>query len=116
MAHVSERCAEISTPRLAKNIILFSLPLMFSNVLQVLFHMADVAVIGKFSGTESLGAVGSTAVSGVSALSAVAPFTGSASILTSAFLVSSQGITKETTAAPLLRSTTEIESASLKTS
>ncbi len=62
MAHVSEKRAEISTPRLAKNIILFSLPLMFSNVLQVLFHMADVAVIGKFSGTVSLGAVGSTAV------------------------------------------------------
>lgn len=52
----------ISTLKLTKKIILFSLPLMFSNVLQVLFHMADIAVIGQFSGTDSLGAVGSTAV------------------------------------------------------
>ena len=62
MTNVKERAGEISTPRLVKNIILFTLPLMFSNVLQVLFHMADIAVIGKFSGTVSLGAVGSTAV------------------------------------------------------
>ena len=47
---------------LAKNIMLFSLPLMLSNLLQVLFHMADVAVVGQFSGTLALGAVGSTAV------------------------------------------------------
>lgn len=47
---------------LSKNILLFSLPLMLSNVLQVLFHMADVAVVGQFSGTLALGAVGSTAV------------------------------------------------------
>ena len=52
----------VSTPRLIKNIIVFTLPLMLSNLIQVLFHMADVAVIGQFSGTISLGAVGSTAV------------------------------------------------------
>lgn len=62
MTNAKGKAGEISTSRLVKNIILFTLPLMFSNVLQVLFHMADVAVIGKFSGTESLGAVGSTAV------------------------------------------------------
>lgn len=54
---------------LFSQILLFSLPLMASNVLQVLFHMADVAVIGKFSGSISLAAVGSTAT-------AVALFTG----------------------------------------
>lgn len=62
MTNAKGKAGEISTSRLVKNIILFTLPLMFSNVLQVLFHMADIAVIGKFSGTESLGAVGSTAV------------------------------------------------------
>ena len=35
---------------------------MLSNVLQVLFHMADVAIVGRFSGTIALGAVGSTAM------------------------------------------------------
>lgn len=47
---------------LAKKILLFSIPLMFSNVLQVLFNMADVAVIGRFSGAQALGAVGSTPI------------------------------------------------------
>ena len=43
-----------------KSIILYSVPLMFSNVLQVLFNMADVMVVGKFSGPLALGSVGST--------------------------------------------------------
>ena len=46
---------------LSKEILLFSLPLMLSNLLQVLFNMADIAVVGRFSGSLSLGAVGSTA-------------------------------------------------------
>lgn len=46
---------------LPKNILLFSLPLMLSNVLQVLFHMSDVAVVGRFAGAQALGSVGSTA-------------------------------------------------------
>ena len=45
---------------LFKNILLFSKPLIFSQVLQVLFNMADVAVVGKFSGDIPLGAVSST--------------------------------------------------------
>lgn len=45
---------------LAKQIWLFSLPLMASNLLQVLFNMADVAVVGRFAGSVALGSVGST--------------------------------------------------------
>lgn len=45
---------------LGKQILFFSIPLIFSNLLQVLFNMADVAVLGKFAGTMALGAVGST--------------------------------------------------------
>ena len=45
---------------LAKKILLFSLPLMLSNVLQILFTMADVAVVGRFAGAFALGSVGST--------------------------------------------------------
>jgi putative MATE family efflux protein len=45
---------------LGKNILLFSLPLVFSNLLQILFNMADVAVAGRFAGAMALGAVGST--------------------------------------------------------
>lgn len=43
-----------------KGILFFSLPLMFTNLLQLLFNMADVAIAGKFAGALSLGAVGST--------------------------------------------------------
>lgn len=50
------------TGSLWKEILLFSLPLFASNLLQVLFNMTDVAVIGKFSSPEALGAVGSTTI------------------------------------------------------
>lgn len=45
---------------LAWPILRFSIPLLCSNVLQVLFNMADVAVIGRFAGAAALGSVGST--------------------------------------------------------
>ena len=47
---------------LPRQIFVFSVPLMISNVLQVLFNMADVAVVGRFAGSLSLAAVGSTAI------------------------------------------------------
>ena len=45
-----------------KQILIFSLPLMVSNLLQVLFNMSDVAVVGRFAGSTALGAVGSTSI------------------------------------------------------
>lgn len=50
----------ITSGPLLKNIVLFALPLMGSNVLQLLFNAADLAVVGRFVGSESLAAVGST--------------------------------------------------------
>ena len=47
---------------LFKNILIFSLPLVLSNLLQVLFNMSDVAVVGKFAGASALGSVGSTTI------------------------------------------------------
>ena len=41
-------------------ILLFTLPLMLSGILQLLFNAADVVVVGRFAGNESLAAVGST--------------------------------------------------------
>lgn len=38
----------------------FSIPLIFSSVLQLLFNAADLVVVGKFAGDEALAAVGST--------------------------------------------------------
>ncbi len=45
---------------LAKNILLFSLPLMMSQILEVLFNLSDIAVAGKFADYRALGSVGST--------------------------------------------------------
>ena len=45
---------------LAKQILFVSLPLALSNLLQILFNMSDVAVVGRFAGSTALGAVGST--------------------------------------------------------
>ena len=43
-----------------KKIILFSIPLMLSGILQLLFNACDLIVVGKFAGDDSLAAVGST--------------------------------------------------------
>lgn len=53
---------EMCQGSLWKNLWLYSIPLMFSNVLQILFNLSDVAVVGKFAGPTALGAVGSTTI------------------------------------------------------
>ena len=45
---------------LFRKILLFTLPLMLSGILQLLFNAADVIVVGQFAGNEALAAVGST--------------------------------------------------------
>lgn len=53
---------DLSEGSLWKKVFIYSVPLMFSNILQVLFNMSDVAVVGKFAGPIALGAVGSTSI------------------------------------------------------
>lgn len=48
-----------SGPILGK-MMLFAMPLMCSSILQLLFNAADVIVVGRFAGDNSLAAVGST--------------------------------------------------------
>ena len=45
---------------LLKQILLFSIPLMFTNILQILFNTADVLVLGALVGDTAVAAVGST--------------------------------------------------------
>lgn len=47
---------------LVRQIIIYAVPLMLSNLLQVAFNLADVAVVGKFVGATALGSVGSTSI------------------------------------------------------
>ena len=41
-------------------VLLFTVPLMLSGVLQLMFNAADIAVVGRFAGSQSLAAVSST--------------------------------------------------------
>ncbi len=41
-------------------LISFSMPLMLSGILQLMFNAVDIIVVGQFAGSESLAAVGST--------------------------------------------------------
>lgn len=51
---------EMKVGNLWKSIWIYSIPLVLTNLLQLLFNIADVAIVGKFAGPLSLGAVGST--------------------------------------------------------
>lgn len=51
---------DMCSGRLFTKILLFSLPLMLSGVLQLLFNAADIVILGRFSGNHALAAVGAT--------------------------------------------------------
>lgn len=51
-----DMCSGAILPKLLQ----FALPLMLSSVLQLLFNAADIVVVGRFAGDNSLAAVGST--------------------------------------------------------
>ena len=58
MAHTA--ALDMTQGSLSRQIIGFSLPLMFTNLLQMLFSMVDLAVVGRFSSSAAMGSVGST--------------------------------------------------------
>ncbi len=47
---------------LVSKMLLFSIPLILSSILQLLFNAADIVVVGRFAGSISLAAVGATTV------------------------------------------------------
>ena len=51
---------DLTEGSLWSGILIFSIPLILSNLLQILFNMSDIAVIGRFAGPAALGSVGST--------------------------------------------------------
>ena len=52
---------DMTSGSVLKKMLLFSFPLMGSSILQLLFNAADIIVIGRFAGDNSLAAVGATA-------------------------------------------------------
>ena len=57
MTHAPQK---FTSGNLPKQILAFSIPLILSNMLQTLFNLSDVAVVGRFAGAAALGSVGST--------------------------------------------------------
>ena len=51
---------DMTSGSLLNKIIIFSVPLILSNVLQLLFNAADMIVVGRFVGHQALAAVGAT--------------------------------------------------------
>ena len=45
---------------ITSSILLFALPLMFGNLLQQMYNIADTWVVGRFLGADALAAVGSS--------------------------------------------------------
>ena len=59
-----------------KKILIFSVPLMLTGLLQLAYNTADVVVVGRFVGKEALAAVGSTTIVIYFVLCFVQGFTG----------------------------------------
>jgi putative MATE family efflux protein len=57
---VSQTDAAAAPKSLPKQMLIFALPIMAMNILQLLFNAADMVVVGRFSGSEALAAVGAT--------------------------------------------------------
>ena len=53
------RTGDLTSGPMLQKIILFSIPLAASSILQLLFNAADVVVVGRFAGSTALAAVGS---------------------------------------------------------
>ena len=59
MEHANE--LDMTSGPLLKKIIVFTIPVLLSGVLQLLFNAADIIVVGNFAGDNAMAAVGSTA-------------------------------------------------------
>jgi Na+-driven multidrug efflux pump len=46
--------------QILSKVLMFSVPLMLTSVLQLLFNAADIVVVGRYAGSTALAAVGST--------------------------------------------------------
>ncbi|WP_250815768.1 MATE family efflux transporter [Clostridium swellfunianum] len=55
-----KRSMDMTSGPLLGKVLIFALPIMAMNILQLLFNAADMVVVGRFSGSHALAAVGAT--------------------------------------------------------
>ena len=58
--NIKNRTVDMTQGNILGQIIRFTIPIMFSGILQILYNAVDVIIVGKFSGDAALAAVGST--------------------------------------------------------
>ena len=51
---------DLTTGKITTKLMRFAFPLMFGNVLQQFYNVADTLIVGRFLGTNALAAVGSS--------------------------------------------------------
>ena len=49
---------DMTNEKTAKNIVYFSIPLLFGSILQNLYNIVDTVIVGRFIGKEELSIVG----------------------------------------------------------
>ena len=57
---MSKRNVDMLNGSLFKNVILYTVPIILTGLLQLLFNAADLIIVGRFCGSISVGAVGAT--------------------------------------------------------
>ena len=55
-----EKQSQILNGSIFKNLLLFTIPIILTGILQLFYNAADVIVVGRYAGSNSLAAVGST--------------------------------------------------------
>ena len=60
MVKKEKRKIDFTQGKVLKNLIIFSLPIAFASLLQMLFNAVDVAVVGRFAGNDAQASVGAT--------------------------------------------------------
>ncbi len=60
MANTNRYEIDMCNGSILDKLVSFSLPLMVSSILQLMFNAVDIIVVGRFSGSQALAAVGST--------------------------------------------------------
>ena len=54
------QATQMTEGNIAKQILLFSLPMLLSNLFQQMYNTADLIIVGNFIGDNALAAVGSS--------------------------------------------------------
>ena len=60
MSYTKSRTLDATQGSILRPLIAFSIPIMLTNILQILFNAADIVIIGQFGSENSVGAIGST--------------------------------------------------------